>query len=156
MTIYSIAWVILLAFRMQGIVLPPSLTSSDCITVAEQRRLTAEQKIENRIKRYREISERLHKAVETAAQKQKFEEVPGLLKCWIEVLAVSLKDVEENINRKKKSGALIDYEIAIRKSILDMEDVQIKAPYSQQADFDAWIAQATTTRKKFVDILFQR
>ena len=153
---YSIAWMILLVIPTQGIVLPPTLTSAHCITAAEERRLTAEQKIDNRIKRYREISERLHKAVETAAQKQKFEEVPGLLKCWIEVLAVSLNDVEENINRKKKSGALIDYEITIRKSILDMEDVQIKAPHGQQADFDAWIAQATTTRKKFVDILFQR
>jgi len=156
MTLYFMAWMVVLAFRIQGFALPPTLTSSDCITESELRRLTAEQKVDNRIKRYREISERLHKAVETAAQKQKFEEAPGVLKCWVEVLAASQKDVEENINRKKKSGALIDYEIAIRKSILDMEDVQIKAPYNQQDDFNAWIAQATTTRKKFVDILFQR
>jgi hypothetical protein len=141
---------------LQGSNPPPAGTSADCITAVEERRLSAEGKIDNRIKIYREISVRLHKAVETAVARKNFQEIPALLECWKERLTASLKDVQANINRKKKSGALKDYEIQVRKSILDMEDARLKAPYQQQDDFESWIDQAKMVNEKFLDILFQR
>ena len=79
-----------------------------------------------------------------------------MLHCWKDRLTASLKDIEAKVNRKKKSGALIDYEIQLRKSIFYVSDVRLKAPYTQQDGFDSWIAEAELVHQKFVDILFQR
>jgi hypothetical protein len=132
---------------------PPS---ADCISAAEEKRLSAEEKIDSRIKIYNQISERLHKAVVMAVALKSFNEIPALLGCWKERLTVSLKDVQANASRKKKSGALINYEIELRKSIVDVEDARLRAPSQQQDDFLSWIDQATMVHEKFVDILFQR
>jgi hypothetical protein len=141
---------------LQGTNPPLAASSAGCMTAVEERRLSAEGKIDNRIKIYRQISIRLHKAVETAVSQKNFNEIPALLGCWKECLTASLKDIEPNVSRKKKSGALKDYEIQVRKSILRMGDARLKAPYEQQEDFESWIDQATMVREKFVDILFQR
>ncbi len=153
---HSLLCALALALWLQGNAPPAALLNSDCLTAVEKKRLSAEEKIDNRIKIYRKISERLHASIENSAAKQKFEEAVPLLGCWKELLVASLKDIEANINRKKKSGALIDYEIQIRKSIVDMDDVRLKAPVSQQGDFEGWISQATSAHERFVDILFQR
>ena len=153
---YSTLCSLALTLWLQGNVPPAALVNSDCLTAVEKKRLSAEEKIDGRVKSYRGISERLHVSIEDSAAKQKFDEVTTLLRCWKELLAVSLKDIEANINRKKKSGALIDYEIQVRKSIVDMDDVRLKAPASQQSDFEAWFAQAESAHSRFVDILFQR
>jgi hypothetical protein len=131
-------------------------TPAACLTSTEKSRLASEVKIDRRIRMYREISERLHKMVENRIKQQAIDEVIDLLSCWKQHLAESLKDIEGNVNRKKKSGALIDYEIQLRKSILDMGNARLKAPYPQQAAFESWIGEAGMVRKKFVDILFQR
>ncbi len=88
--------------------------------------------------------------------KQDFDFIPAMLRCWKDRLTASLQDIEAKVNRKKKSGALIDYEIQFRKSIFYVNDVRLKAPYTQQDDFDSWISQAELVHQKFVDILFQR
>jgi hypothetical protein len=136
---------------------PSALPPGDaCITPEENRKLSATENIEGRIKIYRQISERLHRAVESTISKQEFDVIPAMLHCWKDRLTASLKDIEAKVNRQKKSGALIDYEIQVRKSIFYVSDARLKAPYTQQDDFDSWIAQAELVRQKFVDILFQR
>lgn len=133
-----------------------SLATSGCLNAVEQKRLSAEEKIDGRVNVYRRISERLHLSIESTVAKQNFDDVPALVRCWRELLTVSLKDIEANINRKKKSGALINYEIQVRKSIVDMDDVRLKVPSPQESDFEAWISQAKAAHGRFVDILFQR
>lgn len=156
MMLRSVILILSLGLRLQGNLTPAQGTVGDCLTPIEKKQLSAEENIDKRIKIYRQISTRLHQTVEMALSKKSFEEIPSLLSCWKDHLAVSLKDVEAKINRKKKSGALIDYEIAVRKSILDMSDARLKAPYQQQSDFDSWLEQAKIVHERFVDILFQR
>lgn len=156
MMLQSFMFVCTLAFWLQGSIPPAPAAAADCVTALEKKRLSGEVKIDDRTKIYREISERLHQAVQSAVAKQSFSEVPLLIGCWKEHLAASLKDIEANINRKKKSGALINYEIQLRKSIVDMTANRLKAPYEQHSDFESWLAQANTVHEKFVDILFQR
>ena len=134
----------------------PAIATADCITAAEKLKLSTQERIDSRIKTYRDISERLHSSVESAIANKSFDEVPALLTCWKEHLAASGKDIEAKVNRKNKSGALINYEIQIRKSILDMHDAQLKVPLQQQSEFESWLSQAEVIRKRFVDILFQR
>ena len=154
--LHSVLCALALAIGFQGSVPPAALLNSDCLNAVEKRRLSEEEKVDGRVKIYRSISERIHVSIESAVTKQKFDGVPALIRCWKELLTVSLKDIDANINHNKKSGALIDYEIQVRKSIVDMVDAQLRAPYSQQSDFEAWIAQAKATHGRFVDILFQR
>jgi hypothetical protein len=145
-----------LAICFQGSVPRVALINSDCLNAVEKKQLSAEEKVDGRVKVYRGISERLHLSITSAIAKQRFDEVPALIRCWRELLTVSLKDIEANISRNKKSGALINYEIQVRKSIVDMDDARLKAPYAQQSDFEAWISQAQAAHGRFVDILFQR
>ncbi len=137
------------------VAVPPS-QAGECINAAEKKRLSEQEKIDGRIKVYRAISERYHQAVLGAVANKSFADIPALVACWKEQLNISLKDIEDNINRKKKSGALIDYEIQLRKSIVDITDARLKANLEQQNDFEAWLAQANNIHQKFVDILFQR
>lgn len=132
------------------------LKGTDCMLAAEQKRLSTTEKIDGRINVYRDVSTRLNQATMAAVRKQDYEESRSRIQCWADLLTASLKDIEANINRKKKSGALIRYEIQLRKSIVDVTDMRMKAPYEQQAAFETWLKQAETTREKFVDILFQR
>jgi len=135
---------------------PDALTTSSCITEPEKKKLASQEKIDNRVKIYREISTRFHKSLQGIAGEKEETGILPLLSCWQELLSASLKDVELNINRKKKSGALKDYEIQIRKAIVDVENARLKAAYQEHAAYDAWLAQANTARERFVDILFQR
>ena len=156
MTLLSVLPVLALGLWLQG-GLPSAIAPADsCLTHVENRQLSATPNIEGRIKIYRQISERFHRAVEATISKQDFDFIPAMLRCWKDRLTASLQDIEAKVNRKKKSGALIDYEIQVRKSIFYVNDVRLKAPYTQQDDFDSWIAQAELVHQKFVDILFQR
>jgi hypothetical protein len=142
---------ITLTLCCQGGIPAPAAATDGCRTEAETKRLAKEGKIDGRIRIYREISDRYRNTME-----QNFDQVQDLFVCWKELLTESLKDIEANINRKKKSGALIDFEIHVRKSINVVNDVRLKAPYQQNDNFEAWLIQANTVRKRFVDILFQR
>lgn len=156
MILQSFVLILTLGPWLQGGNPPLAASSLGCITAVEEKQLSSEEKIDKRIKIYHQISARLHKAVETAVSVKSFNEIPALLGCWKEHLTASLKDIQANVNRKKKSGALKDYEIQVRKSIVDMGDARLKAPYQQQDDFESWIDRATMVHEKFVDILFQR
>jgi hypothetical protein len=145
-----------LASWFQAASAPGQGSATECLTAAEKKRLSEEGKVDGRIKVYRDVSERFHQAVIGAVAKRNLDDLPVLVACWRDLLAMSSKDIEANINRKKKSGALINYEIQLRKSIVDMNDARLKAPVEKQEDFDSWLSQAKTVREKFVDILFQR
>jgi hypothetical protein len=144
------------AFGAQAGMPPQGAPTGECVNAAETKRLAGQSGIDGRIKAYRDISERYHKAVVSAVAGKRFAEIPPLIACWTERIEVSRKDIEDNVNRKKKSGALIDYEIQLRRSVVDLNSARIKAPHDMQEQFESWIAQAIQTRQKFVDILFQR
>jgi hypothetical protein len=131
-------------------------TQVDGFSVAEQLQLNSKSKIEDRIKVYESVSNRYHKGVEQAAGKQDFERIPTILQSWSLALSKSLADISQHINRKKKSNALIKYEIQLRKSLVDMRAARIKAPVDHQEIYDDWIARTEEVRKQFVDILFPK
>jgi hypothetical protein len=126
----------------------------DSMLPLERSKLQNENKIDNRIKIYNTASDRWLKTFSSAVGDNKFESVPSVLQAWLSLLTESLKDIDANVGRKKKSGALIGYEIHLRKSINEVKDSKIKAPVEQQDCFDTWIAQAEKIQSKFLDILF--
>jgi hypothetical protein len=156
MMLQSCLVLLALALWSQGSLPPSPVPPAGCLTDLDKKRLSTEAGIEKRIRICKEISDRFHKDVEQAEKKQAAEGVSVLLACWSDHLTVALKDIEANINRKKRSGALKDFEIHLRKSIRDMEDSRLKTPYQEISHYDAWLEQANVVRKKFVDILFQR
>ena len=156
MMLPSLLITLAMALGMQGNTVPSPLTSSDCLSSADKARLAAESRVDGRIKIYRDVSERFHQAVNGAVSKQNFEGLEDKTRCWRELLTASLKDVEANVNRKKKSGALINYEIQLRKSIVDMNSSRLKAPSASLEHFESWLTLAKSVRERFVDILFQR
>jgi hypothetical protein len=145
-----------IAMGMQGVPASAPQMFPDCLKPADKTKLAAETRIDGRIKIYRAASEQIHQAINGAVSKQNYEGLDIQVRCWRELLAVSLKDIETNVNRKKKSGALINYEIQLRKSIVDMNNNRLKAPSSSLEQFESWLDQAKSAREKFVDILFQR
>ena len=131
----------------------PPLTG-DGLTAAERAELQRQQKIEGRIKVYQSACRRLLKTVETEVLKDDFQSVPDTLKSWLALLELAAQDIDKNESRKKKSKALIQYEILLRKEISDVQGFKIRAPVDQQDNFEAWLTRAEEIRKKFVDILF--
>ncbi len=124
------------------------------LTAAEKDALQREQKIDNRIKIYDNASERLSKTVESLVQKDSYQSVPDALRSWGDVLEMAAKDIDSNASRKKKSKALIRFEIRLRKEIGAAQEYKIRAPVDQQDLFNSWLNRAEEIRKKFVDILF--
>ena len=156
MMIQSCLILLALALGSQGSVAPSPVTPAGCLADLDKQRLSTGAGIEKRIKICKEISDRFNKAVTQAEKKEMTEEVWALLACWRDHLAASLKDIETNINRKKRSGALKDFEIQLRKSIRDMEDSRLKVPDQGSSHYAAWLDQANAVRKKFVEMLFLR
>jgi hypothetical protein len=134
-----------------GNIAPPQ---GDSILPLERSKLENEKKIDKRIKIYNAIFDRWLKTFGSAVSESNFGGVPPALQAWMSVLTESLQDIDANVGRKKKSGALIDYEIHLRKSINEVKDYKLKAPVEQQDYLDTWIAQAEKIQAKFLDILF--
>jgi len=143
---------LLLAFFFQAGDVPP--VAGEVFNSAEKAQLENAKNIEQRIKVYTAASRRIQQTLEASVDKEDFRTVPENLTLWIALLSKSLEDVEANLKSKKKSGALIKYEIQLRKSIANTASLKIKAPVDQQDLFDSCISQAETVRRKFVAILF--
>jgi tRNA/tmRNA/rRNA uracil-C5-methylase (TrmA/RlmC/RlmD family) len=126
----------------------------DSMLPLERSKLQKEEKINNRIKIYKTVSTRYLKTFSSATSTNDFESVPPTLQVWMSLLTESLQDIDANVERKKKSKALIDYEIHLRKSINEIKDYKVKAPLEQQDFLDNWVAQAEKIQAKFLDILF--
>lgn len=143
---------LLLAFFFQAGDVPP--VAGEVFNSAEKAQLENAKNIEQRIKVYTAASRRIQQTLEASVDKEDFRTVPENLTLWIALLSKSLEDIEANLKSKKKSGALIKYEIQLRKSIANTASLKIKAPVDQQDLFDSCISQAETVRRKFVAILF--
>ncbi len=107
--------------------------------------------------RYRLIGSgavRLSRLMQGALQEHDFARLEQGSENWVKLLSASLEDIEENVNRKKKSRALINFEIHLRRTILDMKSFKFKLPADQQNQFDSWLDRAEEARKKMVKILF--
>ncbi len=126
------------------------------LTPAEISQVEKAVKTDARIKVYESASKRHRDSLHASAKKGDFTDVPARLKAWLGLLEFSLKDIQANANPKKKSKALIKYEIQLRKAILDVQAIKIQATVEHQEAFDSFLAGAEAVRKKFVDILFQR
>ncbi len=133
----------------------PSATTGEIFIPSEKAKLENETNLDRRIKVYEAASKRMQQSLEAAVSKEDFQTVPDTLKLWISLLSKSLEDIEANLKTKKKSRALIDYEIQVRKSIANTQNYKIRAPVDQQDVFDSSLAQAETVRKRFVEILFR-
>jgi hypothetical protein len=128
----------------------------ECLLPAEKRQLETEPKLDNRIKIYLAGSERCAAATRKALASPTPPSVGDSLNNWMQLLELSLDDIQKNSDRKKKSKALIRYEIQVRKSIAELSDLRMKGSYEEMQQIDAWTGGAEAIRKKFVDILFQR
>jgi len=128
--------------------------AQEFLTAAEKSALEKEKKIDNRIKVYQTASVRLSRLMQGALQEHDFARLEQGSENWVKLLSASLEDIEGNVNRKKKSRALINFEIHLRRTIQDMRSFKFKLPADQQDQFDLWLDRAEEARKKMVGILF--
>lgn len=147
-------WSLILIFglMMQASSLPPS--ADDGLTAVEKEQLQREMKIDNRIKIYESATIRMFKTLKAAVLKDDFQPVPATLEAFTTLLDLAANDIDRNESRKRKSRALIRYEIQLRKIISDVQGFKIRAPVDQQDAFDAWLNRAEEIKKKLVDIIF--
>lgn len=132
----------------------PQAEGPDVLTANEKTLLEKEISIENRIKIYSQASERIHHAFQAEIRGQQLDTVPAALRNWLSLLDSSLKDINANLGRKKKSKALKNFEIQLRRATLDVQGYKIKAPIEQQDLIDDWISRADRIRNQFMMLLF--
>ena len=138
---------------LQGFV--PPLLEGDILNAVEKAQLGRAQKVDDRIKVYQSASSRMQRSVHAAVSSDDFSGVPEAVKLWVSLLAGSLEDIDANVQAKKKSKALIRYEIQVRKTLTEFKGYKAKAPIEQQDEFDAQLASAEIIRKRFVEIVFR-
>jgi uncharacterized protein YcgL (UPF0745 family) len=139
---------------LQGGSAPP--VADDFLSPAEQSQMAKANGVERRIKIYAAASKRLQQVLHEAIGKDEFQSVPDTLNRWTSLLVKSLEDMEANLKSKKRSRALINYEIQVRKAITDTQGYRVRAPVDQQDVFDSCLDRAEAIRKRFVEILFPR
>jgi hypothetical protein len=129
--------------------------SEDGFTPQERSKLAQQQKIDGRIKVYQSATERTKSALAAKLRQQEYASVPEILQSWNRLLTLSLQDIDQSIvDRRKKSNALIRYEIQLRKAISDIQAQKTAAPVEIFDQLDAWLKRADEVRRKLVDILF--
>ena len=64
--------------------------------------------IEERIKVYQKASERILKNLRSAVSRKQFQTVPDDILIWMTLITESLKDIEANLDRKKKRPKSLD------------------------------------------------
>src|SRR5437867_13178476 len=94
--------------------------AQEFLTAAEKSALEKEKKIDNRIKVYQAASARLSRLMQGALQEHDFARLEQGSENWVKLLSASLEEIEENVNRKKKSRALIHFAIHLRRTILPL------------------------------------
>jgi len=145
---------LLLILMLLGQAVPLFVGADDVFSPKEKAKLLRETSIDGRTKVYREASIRIQKGLHQSISKKEIAGVPDTLKIWNTLLAKSLEDIESNLKAKKKPRSLINYEIQVRKAIVDIQNYKITAPVDQQNAYDACLADAERVRKRFVEILF--
>ena len=131
------------------------LLEGNALNAEEKARINRAQSVDDRIKVYHSASKRMQQSAYAAVSRNDFSGVPDALKLWVALLSGSLEDIEANLKAKKKSKALIRYEIQVRKANSAFRGYKAKAPVDQQEVFDVQLAGAEKIRKRFVDIIFR-
>lgn len=134
---------------------PGPLLQGDTLNAEEKARLDRAQKVDDRIKVYHAASKRMQQQVHASVSAGDFSDMPDALELWGGLLSGSLQDIETNMQAKKKSKALIKFEIQVRKTIAEFKGYKARAPLEQQDAFDATLADAEKIRKRFVEIIFK-
>jgi hypothetical protein len=149
----SLALFVFLNFATQA---APRIPAQGCLIANESTQLASGTKVESRIKVYAQASNRIHKSVVSAASTNQQDTIPPMLQCWLDILNTSVEDIEANLERKKKSKALREFEIQLRRAVLDVQSYKIKAPVEQQDQIDGWVTQAEKIHERFMSFLFPR
>ncbi|PYV17413.1 MAG: hypothetical protein DMG07_05915 [Acidobacteria bacterium] len=151
-------WTLLLALGLRGQANTPNPPASgvEVLSAAEKGQLEHEPALDGRVRIYESANLRLEKQVESDFKQDGFDKIPPQLEAWTELLETSRKDIEAHANRKKKSRAVIRYEIQLRKTIADVRSLALMAPAEYGRPFEEWLASAERVRKSLVDVLFQR
>ncbi len=147
---------VLLAMFPFTVQAPTSVPAQGCLTANESAQLEKGPKVESRLKTYASASNRFHNSLVSSASANQTDAVPPLLKCWLEVLNAAAADIDSNLERKKKSRTLREFEIQLRRAILDVQNYKIKAPVEQQDQIDDWIAKAEKIHERFMSFLFPK
>ncbi len=130
----------------------------ELLTPAEKAQLARQTKIDGRIKVYQTASERFRATVSSSVAKHDYSGVVPSLASWADLLEMSAKDIDKSItNRKKKSGALIRYEIHLRRAITEVQAfAKSEVPVDEIDHLDAWLTRAEAVHQQLVDILFPK
>jgi hypothetical protein len=112
--------------------------------------------VEQRIKVYTAASSRIQQTLRGMAANGDFAGIPASLQVWNTLLSGSLQDIEANLKTKKKSRALIRYEIQVRKLLTEAQEYKNGIPEEDGETFRSLLAQADKTRKQFVEIIFKQ
>jgi hypothetical protein len=131
------------------------LLEGNALNAEEKARISKAQSVDDRIKVYHSASERMQQSIDAAVSKNDFSGVPDDLKLWVALLSGSMEDIEANLKAKKKSKALIRYEIQVRKANAAFRGYETKAPLDQQDAIDVQITSAEIIRKQLIDIIFK-
>jgi hypothetical protein len=129
--------------------LPPGV-----LTPAERQKLGSSSKIDGRVKVYEVASKRHLQGAHTLAKSEEFARLGTHFQLWGDLISTSMDDIEKNIGRKKKSHALIRYEIHLRKAIEEMNKLKLTIPTDEDQHQESWMEKAEAARKRFVEILF--
>ncbi len=132
----------------------PSFTEG-ILNPKETRQLERATKIEQRIKVYETASKRMQQTVHSLAADGKFSQINETLRLWNVLLTGSLEDIETNLKTKKKSRALIRYEIQVRKALAAAQDYRNSIQPEDMEEFDACLANAEKIRKRLVEVIFR-
>src|SRR5512140_3474466 len=115
---------------------------SDCLLPAELRKLETEPRLDSRVKIYETASDRCLASARQALALPNPPPVSSILNGWMQLLERSLGDIEKHSDRKKKSKALIRFEIQLRKSIAELKDSRMKVNYEEMQEIDSWTDKA--------------
>lgn len=131
-------------------------TTIEAFTPGEKSQLSlSSRSLNSRIKIYDEAALRIQRDLQETLKREQYEQVPDILIAWVSLLQTSISDIEADSKANKKSKQFRKFEIHIRKTIKDLPNMKLKAPYEQHDAFDSCIANAETIRKKMIDILFK-
>jgi hypothetical protein len=122
----------------------------------EKEQLARAINVEQRIKVYITASSRIQQTLHGLAADGDFAKIPDSLQVWNTLLSGSLRDIEANLKTKKKSRALIRYEIQVRKLLTEVQEYKNNIPEEDAETFKSLLAQADKIRKQFVEIIFKQ
>ena len=142
----------LFIFQMQAASFAGDVT--EIYTSSEKKRLASAKSLDNRIRVYDTAFERIRKEIEKDVREDRFDDAARRLSSWSALLSESLADIEKNVNPKKKSGRLRQYEIRLRRAINGLRTLRRHAPIELYDAFISFEEQMEETRRKFIDILF--